>query len=96
MTGSGRKSALRSGWLNPSTGGNLQPTATSIAVAMTVIQNYYDQLQDIDNNEVKLSTEVANAYFEYSNVGAGIGGGFEHTSELKPMKYKEANNGPGG
>jgi hypothetical protein len=45
---------------------------------------------------MKLSTEVANAYFEYSNVGAGIGGGFEHTSELKPMKYKEANNGPGG
>jgi hypothetical protein len=24
----------------------------------------------------------------YANVGAATGGGFEHTSELKPMKYK--------
>jgi hypothetical protein len=27
---------------------------------------------------------------EYANVGAATGGGFEHTSELKPMKYKVA------
>ena len=27
-------------------------------------------------------------------VGAGIGGGFEHTSELRPMKYEEAMAGP--
>jgi hypothetical protein len=25
---------------------------------------------------------------------AGIGGGFEHTGELKAMKYKEAMNSP--
>ena len=35
-----------------------------------------------------------NAYTEFSNVGAGIGGRFENTSELKPMKYKAAINGP--
>ena len=29
-------------------------------------------------------------------VGAGIGGGFENTEELKPMKYKEAISGPDG
>ena len=31
---------------------------------------------------------------EFANVGAGIGGGFENTMELKPMKYKEAINRP--
>ena len=29
-------------------------------------------------------------------MGAGIGGGFENTEELKPMKYKEAISGPDG
>jgi hypothetical protein len=31
---------------------------------------------------------------EVAAVGAGIGGGFENTAELKPMKYNEAMNGP--
>ena len=63
---------------------------------MAEIQHYSDRLQEIDNGEEKLSTEVVNAYIEYPNVGAGTGGGFEHTSELKFMKYKEATNGPDG
>ncbi len=29
-------------------------------------------------------------------MGAGIGGGFEKTMELKPMKYEEAIKGPDG
>jgi hypothetical protein len=33
---------------------------------------------------------------EFSNVGAGVGGGFESTMELKQMKYKEAINRPYG
>jgi hypothetical protein len=33
---------------------------------------------------------------EYVNVGAGIGGGFTNTLELKVMKYHEAINGPDG
>ena len=41
---------------------------------------------------MKLSAEVANSYVKYANVGAGVGGGFEHTSELKPVKYKQAIN----
>ena len=60
------------------------------------MQNYYDKLQEIDYEEMKLSTEVSNVYVEYLNVGAGTGGIFEHTSELKPMKYNEAINGPDG
>jgi hypothetical protein len=31
---------------------------------------------------------------EVGLVGAGIGGGFEHTGELKVMKYKEAMSSP--
>ena len=34
--------------------------------------------------------ELATMHHEVSAVGAGIGGGFEDTSELKPMKYKQA------
>ena len=39
---------------------------------------------------------VENEYVEYANVGAGVGGGFENTAELKPMnmKYDQAINGP--
>ncbi len=36
------------------------------------------------------------ALTEYVNVGAGIGGGFMNTQELKVMKYHEAINGPDG
>jgi len=53
-------------------------------------------LQEINYEEMKLSTEVLNVYVKCSNVGVGTGGGFEHTSELKPMKYNEAINGPDG
>jgi hypothetical protein len=50
----------------------------------TAQANYYQCLQDTDGK------------MEFTNVGAGIGGGFENTMELKPMKYKEAINRPGG
>ncbi len=33
---------------------------------------------------------------EYINVGAGVGGGFTNTNELRVMKYHEAINGPDG
>ena len=74
----------------------MQPTAKPTLLAIAAVQNYYNQLQEIDNDKVKLSTEVSNVYFKYSNVGAGTGGVFGHTSELKPMKYNEAINGPDG
>ena len=92
MTRSGLKTRLQSGWLDLSTGGIIQPTT----VAMALIQNCHHQLQEIDNDEVKPSTEVANAFIEYSNVGTGTAGSLEHTSELKLMKYNEAINGPDG
>ena len=74
----------------------MQPTAKPTLAAIAAVHNYYNRLQENDNHEVKLLTEVLNAYVEYSNVGAGTGGRFEHTSELKPMKYNAAINGPDG
>ena len=60
------------------------------------MQIYYDKLQEIDNEEMNRSTEVLNVYVKYLNVEAGTGGGFEHISDLKPMKYNEAINSPDG
>ena len=51
---------------------------------MTALANYYQCLKDMDGK------------MEFTNIGAGIGGGFENTIELTPMKYKEAINGPDG
>jgi hypothetical protein len=37
-----------------------------------------------------------NSISDYINVGAGVGGGFTNTNELRVMKYHEAINGPDG
>ena len=39
---------------------------------------------ELDNNEVKTEN------MELALIGAGIGGGFANTNELKVMNYKEA------
>ena len=65
-------------------------------IAMACMQNYYACLAEIDHEEMEQNLNVTNCYIEYANIGAGIGGGFEHTSELRPMKYHQAINGPRG
>jgi hypothetical protein len=59
-------------------------TGCMIGAEATALANYYQCLEDTDGK------------MEFTNVGASIGGGFENTIELKPMKYKEAINGPDG
>ncbi len=59
-------------------------TGCTIGAEATALANYYQCLEDTDDE------------MEFANVGAGIGGEFENTMELKPMKYKEAINGPDG
>ena len=55
-------------------------------LALTSVENRYTrELESIAEEQTE--EEVA-------CVGAGIGGGFTHTNELKPMKYDEAMNGP--
>jgi hypothetical protein len=43
-----------------------------------------------------METSEADEDMEFANVVAGIGGTFKKTMKLKPMKYKDANNGPDG
>ncbi len=59
-------------------------TGCAIGAEATALVNYYQCLEEADDNT------------EFANVGAGVGGGFENTMELKPMKYEEAINGPDG
>jgi hypothetical protein len=59
-------------------------TGHTIGTEAAVLANYYQCLKDRDGE------------MEFANVGAGIGGGFENTMELKPMKYNEAINRPDG
>jgi hypothetical protein len=56
-------------------------TGCTIGTEATALANYYLCLEDTD---VKM---------EFANVDAGIGGGFDNTMELNPMKYNEAING---
>jgi hypothetical protein len=50
----------------------------------------------VDLNEFSLLAMHHMQTMELANVGAGVGGGFENTKELKVMNYKEAINGPDG
>ena len=59
----------------------MQPTAKPTLVAIAAVQNYYNRLQEINNDEVKLLTEASNVYVEYSTVGAETDGGFKHISK---------------
>jgi hypothetical protein len=52
-------------------------TGHTIGAKATVLANYYQCLKDTD------------CTMKFANIGAGIGGGFENTLELKPMKYEE-------
>ncbi len=49
---------------------------------MTALASYYQCLKDMDGE------------MEFANVGVSIGGGFENTMELKPMKNDGVINGP--
>jgi hypothetical protein len=64
---------------------------------VAAVQNYFSCLEEYDKDEMQLMTEVANTVVdEISGVGAGLGGGFTNTLELRVMKYAEAINGPDG
>jgi hypothetical protein len=59
-------------------------TGHTIGTEATALANYYQCLEKTD------------AKMEFANIGAGMGKGVKNTMELKPMKYKEAINGPDG
>ena len=49
---------------------------------------YFSVLVELDNDEIKAES------VELALVGAGIGGGFANTNELKVLNYKEAMQSP--
>ena len=59
---------------------------------------YYDMFNvvDLTETEVALLATHHMQTLEFANVGAGVGGGFENTKDIKVMNYKEAGNGPDG
>ena len=61
------------------------------------VTNFYDILEeDINESELYVNQELHAVATEYFNVGAGIGGSFDNTSELRVMKYDEVINRPDG
>jgi hypothetical protein len=61
-----------------------------------VVQGYYDIFNMVDLSEIALLAIHHMQSTEFANAGAGVGGRFKNTKELKVMNYKEAINGPDG
>ena len=76
----------RSSRVGTETPGWLKAVNTGTAAAA----NYYASLAEIEESEIMGISMVTNKYIEYANVGAGVGGEFDNTVELKPMKYEKA------
>ena len=84
-----RRSARGRNWLvqyNLSTGGEYFSAA----------QNYMAMIKELDSQEFGANLEIHNLSFGFFGVGAGTGGGFGTTTELRALKYDEAVNGPDG
>ena len=59
----------------------------NVPVSAAEIQ-YFSVLVELDNDDIKAES------VELALVGAGIGGGFANTNELKVLNYKEAMQSP--
>jgi len=70
--------------------------ATETEALVVKDSGYYDMFNVVDLDEVSLLAMHHMQTSEFANVGAGVGGVFENTKELKVMNYKEAINGPDG
>ena len=74
---------------NRSGGSNMQKGSGAGAIeamTSTIHQNCYAQLYMLDDKQMR--------NIKISMVGAGLGGRFDYTGELKVMKFKEAMNRP--
>ena len=88
------------GRYDPATGKTVTWNVTAAEVdvegKMTVDMGYYDIFNVTDSAEITTIAVNHNLFTKISNVGAGVGGGFENTQELKVMTYSEAINGLDG
>ena len=72
-------------------GRSIKPPARLIQEMSATQTRYLSQMLELDNVEVANLTLTSNDdNVEFLLVGAGIGGGFTHTSELKVMNYRDA------
>jgi hypothetical protein len=101
-TKKGRQS-IPPGCYDPATGKTVSWNVTAADVdveteteAVVKETGYYDMFNVVVLTEVTLLAMHHMQTSEFANVGAGMGGGFENTKELKVMNYKETVNGPGG
>ncbi len=72
---------------------NVETETEALVVKET---GYYGMFNVVDSTEVALLAMHHMQTLGFANVGAGIGGGFANTKELKVMNYKEAINGSDG
>ncbi len=75
VTRLGRDTGQKSGCYDPSIGWIKSVSVNNHATAFesATMLNYYACLQEIEEEEIKCNNEVAGAYVEFSNVGAGLG-----------------------
>jgi hypothetical protein len=72
-------------------GRTIQPPARLIQEMSATQTRYLAQMFELDNIEVaNMELTCSDDNVEFLLVGAGVGGGFTHTSELKVMNYREA------
>ncbi len=93
-----RATGRKDGSCNPSTGTTIKwsdVVAAEVDDIENPVANYYEVL-GIDEDEVNVLQILNDSVSEYINIGAGVGGGFTHTNELRMMKYHEAINSPDG
>jgi hypothetical protein len=94
-TKKGRQS-IPSGRYDPATGKTVSWNVTASDVDVEIYTEalvvketgYYTLFNVVDLTEVTLLVMHHMQTSEFANVGAGIGGGFENTKELKVMNYK--------
>ena len=75
---------------------NVTATDVDVEIERESQARYNDVFNITDQDEITIASIQHRMYFEAANVGAGVGGGFENTQELRVMTYNEAINGPDG
>ena len=93
VTRSGRRSAPPTLYVAEPASRSNTAGATMFSYAETNYYNALMNMNDFDDSEVAALAGSDTAE-EVACVGAGVGGGFENTSELKVLKYNEAMKNP--
>ena len=75
---------------------NVTATDVDVEIERESQARYNDVFNITDQDEITIASIQHRMYFEAANVGAGVGGGFENTQELRVITYNKAINRPDG